>query len=133
MAFLDKLGKTITNTGKDVAKKTKDLTETAKINAQLNSEQKKIEEIKFKIGDIYYSQYKDTPLENLIPLFNELDESYEKIELFKAQIVEIKGVVSCPNCGADLPDESAFCSKCGTKIEKPLKSQDNVIETDDIF
>lgn len=133
MAFLDKLSKTITNTGKDVAKKTKDLTETAKINSQISSEQKKIEDVKAKIGNIYYSQYKYVLLENLIPLCNELDEAYEKIELYKAQIIEIKGIVSCPNCGAELTDESSFCSKCGTKIEKPVKVQEEFVETEKIL
>jgi len=130
--FFDKLSKTITSTSKDVAKKTKDLTETAKIHSQINSEQKKIEENKAKIGNIYYSQYKDAMLENLIPLCNEVDEAYKKIESYKAQIIEIKGVVSCPNCGSELPEDSSFCSKCGTKIERVAKNRE-VVETEDIL
>ena len=27
----------------------------------------------------------------------------------------------CPNCGAQLPDDSTFCEKCGARLEKPVK------------
>lgn len=123
MAFFDKIGKTITNTSKDVAKKTKDLTETAKLNSQINTELKKIEEIHFKIGKIYYEEYKNTSLENLIPLCNEIDEAYNRIEANKAQIVEIKGILPCPNCGTELSNESTFCSKCGANVKKYIEEQ----------
>lgn len=128
MSFFDKIGKTITTTSKDVAKKTKDLTETAKLNSQISSEQKTIDEIKNKIGHIYYSQYKNTPLDNLMPLCNEIDEAYKRIEAYRLQITQIKGVIACHNCGNELPDESLFCSKCGAKIEKPIIEDQEIEE-----
>lgn len=123
MAIFDKISKTITSTSKDVAKKTKDLTETAKLNSLINSEQKKIEEIQLQIGKIYYNEYKDTALQNLLPLCNEVDDSYEKIETYETQIVEIKGIIPCPNCGEELSNESSFCSKCGTNVKSYIEEQ----------
>lgn len=34
----------------------------------------------------------------------------------------------CPNCGEKLPLDSAFCIKCGTKIEENLSSNNEVSE-----
>lgn len=123
MAFLDKIGKTITSTSKDVAKKTKDLTEIARLNSQISAEQKRIEETYYKIGKIYYEEYKDTSLENLMPLCNEIDETNSRIETYKAQVIEIKGILPCPNCGTELPNESTFCSKCGSNVKSYIEEQ----------
>lgn len=123
MAFFDKIGKTITSTSKDVAKKTKNLTETAKLNSQINAEQKMIEELQAKVGRIYYEEYKNTSLENLKPLCIEIDEAYSRIEIYRAQIIEIKGILPCPNCGVELSNESAFCSKCGTNVKAYIEEQ----------
>ena len=34
----------------------------------------------------------------------------------RQQILDIKGVVSCPRCGAEVAVGSAFCSACGSSI-----------------
>lgn len=32
-------------------------------------------------------------------------------------------MVQCPRCGAEVPSDSAFCGKCGTRISIPVKSK----------
>ena len=37
----------------------------------------------------------------------------------KSQILAIKGMVKCQDCGAECPFEDTYCGKCGAKLEKP--------------
>ena len=37
----------------------------------------------------------------------------------KSQILAIKGLVKCTQCGASCPIEDSFCGKCGAVLEKP--------------
>jgi len=34
---------------------------------------------------------------------------------------QLKGTIQCTNCGQDMPTEADYCSKCGSKLEKPVK------------
>ena len=54
MAFLEELGKTLTDTGKEVATKAKALTETIQLKTQISTEKTKLEEAYAAIGRIYY-------------------------------------------------------------------------------
>ena len=39
---------------------------------------------------------------------------------YKQQQNVLKGMVSCPNCGAQISANSGFCNVCGSKIEKQV-------------
>ena len=49
--------------------------------------------------------------------FAEIDEINEKINELSAKLSEIKDVNICPSCGAEVSKSSAFCAKCGEKID----------------
>ena len=58
-------------------------------------------------------------------------ERIQKISSLNAEILEckenikqIKGVTKCPNCGADVSLDAAFCNACGTKIPPAAKVED---------
>ena len=49
------------------------------------------------------------------------------------RIVEIKGIVKCPNCGAENSKTAAFCATCGTAMPVPVTepvevTEQNVVE-----
>lgn len=122
MDFFEKLGNTITNTSKDVAKKTKDLTETAKLNSQISKEESAIEHKYCEIGRIFYEKYGATEDSQLKELCSEIKDRFEKIKELKKQLNSLKGLIICPRCGKENASTSSFCCSCG----ETLKQKDEI-------
>ena len=71
--------------------------------------------------------------EEFIPYVQIVGDAKAQIENLKAQINDLKGVKTCPGCGADVPLGAAFCSACGSKVEDPVKPEpapENVVDQD---
>ena len=61
--------------------------------------------------------------EELSELVHEIIDSEQKIESWKKQIQDIKGVQRCEKCGAEIAQGSAFCSSCGAPVPKIQTSE----------
>jgi len=112
MAFLDdlkKFGKSITDKGKDVI-------EITKLNSQINAEKDKIKETYSKIGEEVYKAYKEGQSSAYDELCAQIKEMEDKINELQAKVLELKNAAKCPNCGAEVAKDTAFCSKCGAKL-----------------
>ena len=118
MAFLDVLGKKITQTSQDVVQKTKDTAEVIKLNSTISDEERRIDNLLIQIGKTYLEQHGEEHEEAFESLITEIKEAQAKIEECKDQIQKIKGVCICPNCGEELQLNAMFCSACGSKLEK---------------
>ena len=84
------------------------------INAALKSSE---------IGKLYVSLYKEAPASEFAALVEGIKASEETIAKYKDQIKDIKGILTCTSCGAEIPTGSAFCSSCGTAapvVEAPV-------------
>ena len=123
MSFFNRL----TNAGKDMAKKTKELADITKLNLQISSEEDNIKNKYIEIGKLYYELFSSNPDEKFAELCSSITESMNKISALKEQILEIKGVKKCPKCGAEIAFSAVFCSACGTKIEN---DNDTTVEND---
>lgn len=120
MAFFDDLGKKISQAGQNAVQKTKDMTEIAKYNSAITDEERNIEYLYSEIGKLYVSLYKETPGAEFAGMVKALKNSEEAIANYKEQIKDIKGIVLCENCGAEVTG-TAFCSSCGTPVPVPEK------------
>ncbi len=121
MAFIDDIGKKISQTTQSAVQKTKDMTEIAKINSAISDEEKVVNNLYFKIGKQYAATHSDTFEPEFSEMMNGVKASLDKIEKYRAQIDEIKSVVRCEKCGAQLTENAKFCVKCGAKVEiKPV-------------
>ena len=116
MSFLDQLGKKVSDAGKGVAQQTKNLTEIARLTSVIDTEEKMVAQSYTQIGKTYYENHKNDPDAECAAQIALVNKSLEKIAQWREQIQRIKGIVKCPQCGAEIPYGSQFCGVCGTKI-----------------
>jgi len=115
MAFFERFGEKLSNAGKDVAKRTKELADITKLNMQINNEEDSIKSKYLEIGKLYYELHASDPSEEFTDLCASITDSENKINTIKAQIQAIKGVKKCSKCGTEIALSSTFCSVCGNK------------------
>ena len=118
MAFFDQMSQKLSQTGRDAVQKTKYMAEVVRLNNTVSEEQRKIEVNYRDIGKIYYEKYSDNPdpaLQNYVELIRQSEAS---IHGMKTMIQQLKGSVTCPVCGSELPSGSIFCNNCGNRISE---------------
>ncbi|MBQ8280410.1 MAG: zinc ribbon domain-containing protein [Roseburia sp.] len=125
MAFLDVLGKKISQTGQEVVQKTKDTAEVIKYNSMISDEEHRIDNLYNQIGKTYVELHADSYEEAFAEAISGIKEAQAKISEYREHIIQVKGVFACPNCGEELPLGVAFCSACGSKMEKPETPAEN--------
>lgn len=129
MAFFEDLGKKVSKISSDTVKKTKDLSETARLTSLINMAEKEEKELYAQIGRMYYENYNSEPEEMFSDLINSVREKKQLINEYNEQIKNIKGVVHCEKCGAEVSAQAIFCSVCGSKMPKNEKEnqEDGII------
>ena len=120
MAFLDDLDRKVTSLGQGVKQKSKEVTDSVKLNSALKSLGNQKKEEYEKLGEAYFKLCCENE-EKAVPELEEftahLKELISQEKELQEQIQKIKNVVYCPNCNAELPGESKFCNVCGTEIK----------------
>lgn len=116
MSFFEEIGRRVTDAGKGVSKQAKNFADTARLNSSVEAEQRLIEQKYAEIGNAYYAAHKDDAEAEFAAQIEAIRQSEQKIAQWKEQILQIKGVIKCPSCGADIPYNSQFCGACGAKI-----------------
>ncbi len=117
MAFLEELGKTLTDTGKEVATKAKALTETLQLKTQINGEKTKLEEAYAVIGKLYYENNSE-PEEAYVKAYEAVKASRERIAALEIELTQSEGTRICAECGAKVPKDSVYCGKCGAPVKE---------------
>ena len=131
MAFLDDLGKTLTDMGKDAAQKTKDVVDILQMKAQIGTEKSKLRDLYATIGKSYYEVHKDSAEAEHAEACGQIESSLAKIAELEEKISRLDNTVTCPACGAVLDKGSAFCNRCGAAVVSP--SQDLMVVGEDAF
>lgn len=116
MSIFDELGKKVTSTSQNVAQKTKDMAEIARINSLVSDEEKRINNGYYQIGKQYVALHENDYEGNYAELIHMIKDSENKIRMYNKQIQDIKGVRRCPSCGAEVPVNAVFCNSCGARI-----------------
>ena len=123
MAFFDDVGKKIAQTSQGAAQKAKNMAETVKLNGQISDEEKHINNAFLQIGKTYYETYTENPDQLFAQLIAGINDSKAKITAYSEQVKQLKGIVRCPKCGAEVPYESAFCASCGSPMNTAAATQ----------
>lgn len=118
MAFLDEVKRGLTSTGKQVAKKTKEITSTVQLKSQIALEKEAAAKSYEAIGKKVFDAASDEEEERFKAEFHSIRKSEAKIRELEEQLSEVDGSIFCSECGARIDKSSVFCSHCGTKVEK---------------
>lgn len=116
MSIFDQIGKKVSDAGKGVAQQTKNLADVTKLNNAISAEEKRVLQICTDIGRMYYDRHKDAPDDEFAEQVAAITASLDQVRQWQEQIKQIKGVVKCTNCGAEMPHTSLFCPTCGTRV-----------------
>lgn len=119
MAFLEDIGKKISQTSQGAVQKTKDFTEITKLNGQISQLQKEAEGYYNQLGKAYYELHKEDAEQALAGLTSSIKNTLQQVDQLNEQIQKIKTAKRCVNCGNELGEDTMFCPVCGTKVPEP--------------
>lgn len=128
MDIIEKIGDTIASVGKDVSQKAREASGIAKLRLNIRAREEFIKEQYIELGRLYYERYKKAGREDL-PRFEQIDEAFEDIAQMEQQIMELKKVRKCPECGSEVMEAAEFCSACGARVSE---KEDIVFEEDEV-
>ena len=118
MSAWDNLKGSLFAAGRDVSQKAKEVSEVAKLKMDIHTKEAFVEKQFAALGRAYYEVNKDNASEAAVEKFAVIKEALEEIERMSQQVLDIQGVVQCPNCGKKMPADNSFCSDCGTKLDE---------------
>ncbi len=132
MDFLNKLGKKAneayqvtkekaTEAYKVTKEKASDISEEIKLKSKINSLEEKNYEIYAEIGEIVYNEVKngtDVSKDEVTVKCEEISRNRDEIEKLKTDLLAVKKIKKCANCGEELDINVEFCSKCGKEQPK---------------
>ena len=95
MAFWDNFEKKATDATANVMSKVKGVSDITRLNSMVTEEENRIKDIYFKIGQTYVKLHGQDNDPGFSGLLNVLKASQLKIEKYKQEIMDIKGVQKC--------------------------------------
>ena len=120
----DKLGKTLSQAGKEVSEKVKETAGMVQLRQKAAAAEAEAEELFREIGRLFYEQHREEAGEDLADLIAGVDEAKSKAAAVKAQIARIRGTKICPECGAEIEYTALYCSHCGTLVPIPEEPEE---------
>lgn len=118
MAFWDNFSQKASETTAKAVQKAKEISDIAKLNSMISEEETKINNNYYQVGKLYVTIHSYDHEEEFAGMVASIAESEEKIKSYRQQIQDIKGVVRCLQCGAEVQSSTAFCSSCGAPMPK---------------
>ncbi len=114
MAFMDDLNKMMSNAGK----RTREMADAAKMNSAIAEEEKKINALYYQAGKLYVALHPTDYEPEFGSVMAQIADVEAKLSNYRQQLMQIKGVIPCSQCGADVPRNSAFCPACGNAMPR---------------
>lgn len=130
MGFVEQLSATISSVSKDVGERAKEVSGIARLRFDIRTKQDFLREQYVIVGKAYYEAHKDEEVpekEN----FMKIKEALDEIKNMELQILELKKIRRCPECGAEASDTAVYCSRCGEKLSPVTHEKEDPMS--DIF
>lgn len=120
MDYINKAIDVIAKTGTDVSKKAKGATEIAKLKNKVMASEGAIKTAYVEIGKYVYENLREDAPEEIAEKMAVIDAAMADVAKYKAEILKLKGIYKCENCGKDVQKDFAFCPACGNKMPEPV-------------
>lgn len=126
MAFFDDLGKMLSTTSQNAIQKTKELAEISRLNSGINELERMVNNNYCQVGRLYAALHPDDYESDFSGLMSTIAEGEAKIREMKSQIMALKGLVKCENCGAEVSAQATYCDGCGAEMPRKKELEDMV-------
>ena len=127
-ALFEEVGKTIAVTGREAARKAKEVTENVQLRAQLATEKSHLKELYAALGKWYYEKSQGKLAEKEIHPEEELIHGIQsllvRIAKMEEKLASAEEKQICPACGAKIDKDAVFCSRCGEKTNGTKTNQE---------
>ncbi len=119
MAFLDDFKFMATDAAQLASKKVNEVYGIAKIKMEIGEKQSNLRNLYKELGEIVYKNIKEQTedADAVEDKIMEIDYVVEDIANLKKQYREVKKVIICPSCNAEIEESANFCPKCGSEIQ----------------
>lgn len=132
--LLENVGKNISETAETLGKKTERMVEIQKLKNQIRMANREIGQNYEELGEMLYRKYQtgETIDPQSTAICEDITELKAEIASYKDEISKYRGESVCPECGAAVPDDAAFCMKCGTRMPvRETEFEEEAVKTDD--
>lgn len=116
MDFFTEMKRSLETTGRQVAKKTRDFSETLQIKSRIASEGEVLDGLYRSIGKKVYEQAAEEDRKRFFEEFVSIEKSLKRKAELEEELAKVDGSVFCAECGAKLEKGAVFCSRCGSRV-----------------
>lgn len=103
--------KTVSNSSKKFAEKTKIKREMARVESDINTDY-------IELGKVMYEKICSDPDTEFLATVSDIKEKNLKLDELKAELMSLEDKVFCVNCGSQIRREQVYCDKCGKKVSE---------------
>ena len=117
--FFSEIGRSLSRFTQQAVGKTGEVVEMTKFNAQISSEQKEVEKLYQKIGELVYRGVKSGDIEvsdDLADIISTIDSRRAVIRNARKSLAEVQKKTLCPKCHEIVAADAAFCPRCGAAM-----------------
>lgn len=104
-----------------VSQKATDVSATMRLNSQIKNDEEEMNKTLKSLGELYYNNAKQGTDGDYTAMIARIDELKADITACKEQLIDLKGMIQCPKCGAELEKGARFCVQCGYELPVPVK------------
>ena len=118
-------GEFAAKTAESAGKKANEIYSASKINLRIFDINTDIDVLYKDIGRIIYASHRnqETSTDELEAKLAALDEKTEKLEQLKAELIALKNIKVCHNCGEVFDKSGSFCPGCGARYQEEQEQQ----------
>ena len=129
MDFFNKLGKKASETYQATKEKASNLSDELKLRGKISDQKDIIEKLYKEIGKTVYEDVKDVKdvsRNAVVSKCDDISKAKDEIAKLETEILAVKKIKKCAECGTELDINAEYCSKCGK--EQPKVEKVEVVE-----